>query len=129
MGAMPAPPHVTDAQLALLQVLWKLGPATVRQVHEALPTAQRRGYTTTLKLLQIMAERGLVERDESARSHVYSAGVRAEDIHGQMVDDLVKKAFHGSAGRLALHALTNRPASPDELAEIRNLLDELEGQR
>ena len=102
----------TDAQLAILNVLWELGPATVRQVHEGLPDEVRRGYTTTLKLMQIMAEKGLVERDESNR----------------LVGDLVEKAFGGSGAQLAMRALSNQPASADELAAIRRLLDRIEGQ-
>jgi len=126
---MPTPPskRPTDAQLHLLSVLWRHGPATVREVHEALPPDTRRGYTTTLKQLQIMAEQGLVERDESQRSHVYRARVGEEETQGRLVDDLVSKAFGGSAARLAMHALRGRRASTEELDTIRALLDGLEG--
>ena len=116
----------TDAQLEILSVLWKLGPSTVRDVHEALPPEQARGYTTTLKLMQIMAEQGLVARDESRRSHVYTARVGEEETKGHLVDELLEKAFGGSAAQLVMRALSDRPASEAELAAIRELLDRLE---
>ena len=116
----------TDAQLAILTVLWRIGPATVRQVHEALPAEVCRGYTTTLKLMQIMAEKGLVARDESRRSHVYSPRTAEGQMQDRLLDDLVDKAFRGSAARLALRALSRRRASAQELAQIRALLDELD---
>lgn len=116
----------TDAQLSILTVLWEIGPATVRQVHEALPEQVRRGYTTTLKLMQIMAEQGLVDRDESARSHVYSACSKETDTQDRLLEDLVEKAFRGSSAHLALRALSQRRASSQELAQIRALLDELD---
>ena len=118
----------TDGQLAILNVLWELGPATVRQVHEGLPSEVRRGYTTTLKLMQIMAEKGLVERDESSRSHVYTAVSAEREMKDRLVGDLVEKAFGGSGAQLAMRALSNQPASADELAAIRRLLDRIEGQ-
>ena len=121
-------PRPTDAQLAILAVLWRLGPATVRQVHEGLPESVRRGYTTTLKLMQIMTEKGLVSRDESERSHVYSA-VSAEGVmQDQLARDLVERAFEGSAAQLAMRALSLEPASHDELEAVRRLLDELENK-
>jgi predicted transcriptional regulator len=123
---MTANDRPTDAQLAILGVLWRTGPATVRQVHEELPAAVRRGYTTTLKLMQIMAEKGLVLRDESARSHVYSAAVGEQDVKGRLVEDLMERAFGGSAAELALRALAHKPASKEELDEVRQLLDHLE---
>ena len=119
----------TDAQLAILSVLWTAGPATVREVHEALPEGTKRGYTTTLKQMQIMAEQGLVERDESQRSHVYRANVAQTDTQGRLVDDLMQKAFGGSAARLVMRALSDKAASAAELAEVRELLDRLEGER
>ena len=126
--ASPSPDRPTDAQLAILNVLWRIGPATVRQVHEGLPAAARRGYTTTLKLMQIMAEKGLVERDESRRSHVYTATSGEREMKDRLVDDLVQKAFGGSAAQLALRALSHRPASPSELDAIRKLLDDIEAK-
>ncbi len=117
----------TDAQLAILTVIWEIGPSTVRQVHEALPPALRRGYTTTLKLMQIMAEKGVLTRDESQRSHVYTAQVGEEETKGRLVDELLDKAFGGSAAQLAMRALSERPASREELAEIREMLERIEG--
>jgi BlaI family transcriptional regulator, penicillinase repressor len=118
----------TDAQLAILSVLWELGPSTVRQVHEALPDELRRGYTTTLKLMQIMAEQGLALRDETQRSHVYSAQVGEDETKGKLVDELMHKAFGGSAAQLVMRALSENPASETELAEIRALLGKIEEQ-
>ena len=117
----------TDAELAILNVLWRVGPATVRQVHESLPESVRRGYTTTLKLMQIMSEKGVVERDESRRSHVYSAVAGEREMKDRLVSDLVDKAFGGSAAKLAMRALAHKPASRRELDEVRRLLDELDG--
>ncbi len=119
----------TDAQLAILSVLWRIGPATVRQVHESLPAEGRRGYTTTLKLMQIMAEKGHVERDESERSHVYSAATTEKKMKDRLVADLMEKAFDGSGAQLALRALSNKRATKAELDEVRELLDELERGR
>lgn len=120
------PPRPTEAQLAILSVLWRIGPATVRLVHEALPAGARRGYTTTLKLLQIMADRGLVERDDSQRSHVYRASESARAVQERLLGDLADRAFEGSSAKLVMRALAGRRASASELAEIRRLLDELE---
>jgi predicted transcriptional regulator len=119
----------TDAQLAILNVLWRIGPATVRMVHETLPSAARRGYTTTLKLMQIMAEKGMVERDETNRSHVYKAASREREMKDRLVGDLMEKAFDGSAAQLALRALSHKPTSKQELDEVRELLDRLESER
>jgi predicted transcriptional regulator len=118
----------TDAELAILRVLWERGPSTVRDVHAALEEAQARdlAYTTVLKLLQVMHEKGLVSRDESQRSHVYTPTSSEGAIQGRLLSDLVDKAFRGSAGRLVLRALEERPADADEIAEIRALLDRLE---
>jgi BlaI family transcriptional regulator, penicillinase repressor len=116
----------TEAELAILRVLWQLGPCTVREVNDALQKARGTGYTTTLKLLQIMTEKGLVRRNDSARSHVYQASAPAETTQRQLVRDLVDRAFGGSAQKLVMQALATRRASAEELAEIRGLLDELE---
>jgi BlaI family penicillinase repressor len=120
-------PRPTDAELSILRVLWRRGPSTVRQVHEELAQRGHTGYTTVLKMLQIMTEKGLVERDDSERAHVYVARRPEEHTLGQLVGDLLDRAFEGSASRLVLRALESRPASHEELAEIRKLLDELEG--
>ena len=117
----------TDAELAILRVLWSRGPSTVRQVHEALSRDRETGYTTVLKLMQIMTEKGLVERDESERTHVYQARFTQEQTQERLVSDLLEKAFGGSASQLVMRALAAKPASADELAQIRRLLDELEG--
>lgn len=122
-------PRPTDAELAILAILWALGPATVREVHEALPAGVRRGYTTTLKLMQIMAEKGLARRDESQRSHVYTATADEGETQDTLVGDLLDKAFGGSAAKLAMRALAREPASASELAEIRALLARLEGRK
>lgn len=123
-------PRPTDAELAILGVLWANGPSTVRHVHEALADARETGYTTTLKLMQIMAEKGLVTRDESARTHVYAARISQDDTQRQLVSDLVDRAFGGSATALVLQALSAHPASADELAEIQQLIkDYKEGAR
>jgi predicted transcriptional regulator len=121
-------PRPTAAELAILRELQRLGPSTVRQVHEALERQAPTAYTTTLKQLQIMAEKGLVLRDESERAHVYHARQPLDATRGQLLDDLLDRAFEGSSGRLVLQALSSRPASAAELAEIRRLLDELEGE-
>ena len=117
----------TDGELEILQVLWERGPSTVREVQEVLSAQREVGYTTALKLLQIMYEKGLVRRDESARTHVYEAGVAQDRTQNALVGDLVDRAFGGSASALVLGALSSKPASKEELAEIRRLLDELEG--
>ena len=117
----------TDAELAILRVLWSRGPSTVRQVHEVLSQDRETGYTTVLKLMQIMTEKGLVERDESERTHVYQARFTQEATQQRLVSDLLDKAFGGSASQLVMQALAAKPASADELAQIRRLLDELEG--
>ena len=117
-------PRPTDAELAILRVLWEHGPATVRQVHEVLADTRDTGYTTTLKLMQIMAEKGLVSRDASSRTHVYSAGNTQEQTQHQLVQDLVDRAFGGSAAALVLRALSADGTSADELQEIRRLIDD-----
>ena len=117
----PAP---TDGELAILQALWTRGPSTVREVHEHL--GRDVGYTTVLKLLQIMTEKGLVKRDDEERSHVYAAAQPAQATQRRLLKDLLEKAFAGSASQLVLQALSAKRASPEELAEIRKLLDEHE---
>jgi predicted transcriptional regulator len=112
----------TDAELAILGVLWEHGPSTVRQVHEALAETRETGYTTTLKLMQIMAEKGLVTRDESERTHVYAARIARTETQRQLVTDLVDRAFGGSAAALVMQALSAHTASPDEIAEIQRLI-------
>ena len=119
---MRSPPRKpTDAELAILRVLWSRGPCTVRQVAEAL--GRETGYTTILKLLQIMAEKSLVRRDETARTHVYEAAYSEDQTQRQLVTDLLERAFGGSASKLVLQALATSKATPKELAEIKKLLE------
>jgi BlaI family transcriptional regulator, penicillinase repressor len=121
-------PRPTDAELAILRVLWERGASTVRQVHEALAIRET-GYTTTLKLMQIMADKGLVTRNETARTHVYSAMAGQEQTQRQLVQDLVDRAFGGSAAQLVLRALSADGTSDDELKEIRRLIDDYREKR
>ena len=119
-------PRPTDAELEILKVLWRRGPSTVREVFETLGETKQTGYTTVLKFMQIMAEKGLVRRDESERAHRYEAAAPEEETQRQLVGDLLQKAFDGSAKKLVLQALSSDAASAGELAEIRRMLDELE---
>jgi predicted transcriptional regulator len=127
MTPAPSPPRPTPAELEILRLLWQHGPSTVRELRERLEERRSTGYTTVLKLLQIMAEKGLVRRDESARAHVYAAGAPQDQTQRQLVRDLIERAFGGSASQLVMHALKARRASREELAKIRALLDRLEG--
>lgn len=122
-------PKPSAAELEILAVLWDRGDATVRQVFEALEGHRNTGYTTVLKLMQIMAAKGLVVRNETARAHVYSAAPRKDEMQGQLVDDLMQRAFGGSAAQLVQRALSQRRASKSELADIRRMLDEFEAGR
>jgi predicted transcriptional regulator len=122
-------PRPTDAELAILGVLWTRGASTVRQVHEALADTRDTGYTTTLKLMQIMAEKGLVKRNETARTHVYSAVAGEEQTQQQLVKDLVDRAFGGSAAQLVLRALSAEGATDAEVKEIRKLIDDYREKR
>jgi predicted transcriptional regulator len=117
-------PRPTDTELAILRVLWSRGPSTVRQVHDALAGDRDTGYTTTLKLMQIMAEKGLVTRNESARTHVYTARLSQDQTQRQLVRDLMERAFGGSASALVMQALNAHPTSADELAAIQRVIAE-----
>ena len=119
----------TNSELEILHVLWRRGPSAVKDVHASLSETRTTGYTTVLKLMQIMADKGLVERDEENRAHIYRAAITESDVQQGFTDDLVHRVFGGSAHRLALHALGSKKATPEELAEIRRLLDTLEGER
>ncbi len=119
----------TKAELELLRVLWDRGPSTVREIHEVLSGEKETGYTTTLKILQRMTDKGLVRRDASQRSHVYEAALQAEQTQRQLVRDLLHHAFGGSPGKLVVQALSEENASAEELAEIRRMLDELEARQ
>lgn len=120
------PPRPTEAELAILNVLWDLGPSTVRRVHDAME-ARDTGYTTILKLLQIMHRKGLVRRDDSERAHVFEPVLSKHETQQLLTRDLVQRAFDGSASQLVLQALGNHPATtPEELREIRELLVRLD---
>ncbi len=111
----------TAAELEILGVLWRCGPSTVRQVAESL--ARQQGYTTILKLMQIMHGKGLVERDESGQAHIYRAAQAKEQVQSSLVGDLIDRAFAGSAHSLVVSALSRTRATPEEIAELRRLLD------
>jgi predicted transcriptional regulator len=119
-------PKPTSMELEILRVLWERGPSTVREVHEVLTRSKPTGYTTVLKLLQIMTAKGTVTRNEEARAHVYEARLPAENTKRQLVGDLLRRAFAGSASQLMMHALSGRKTSAAEIEEIRRLLDEYE---
>jgi len=119
----------TAGELEILRVLWKLGPSTVRDVHERIRTRRRTAYTTTLKMMQLMAEKGLLSRDDSSRTHVYSAALGEKKAQQGLVRDLLERAFGGSAEKLVVRALSAKKVSADELARIRALLDEMERSR
>ena len=122
------PPRPTDTELEILRVLWQQGPSTVRQAHEELTKSRFTGYTTTLKMLQIMTAKGLVERDDSQRTHVYTACLTQQQTQRHLISDLLSRAFDGSARKLVVQALSAEKISPRELDQIRRLLDELEGE-
>src|SRR5918993_1842131 len=122
-------PRPTDSELAILRVLWERGPSTVRQVHEAQAGTRDTGYTTTLKLMQIMADKGLVKRDESSRTHVYAALATKQQTQRQLVRDLVDRAFGGSAAALVLQALNAEGTTAADLKEIRKLIDDYREKR
>ena len=130
MSESPETPSVarpTNAELDVLRELWAIGPATVRDVHARLSSAAKPlAYTTTLKTLQVMAEKGLVTRNESQRSHVYAAAVPQDQTQRKLVGDLLSRAFSGSLGTLIMQALSAKRATADELAEVRELVEEYE---
>lgn len=117
-------PRPTDGELAILRVLWSMGPCTVRQVHEALNLERALGYTTVLRAMQIMLDKGLVERDEEQKTHVYRARHSEDHTQRHMVRDLLDRAFGGSSLRLVLQALSEKPLSDSERAEMERLLKE-----
>ena len=121
-GKLPPP---TNAELEILKALWTQGPQTVRDVHEKIRQRRPVGYTTVLKLMQIMAEKGLVIRDETSRSHVYRAAADESVVTRHLVRELVDRAFEGSAARLVMQVLADKPASAKEIREIRDLLDRM----
>jgi BlaI family transcriptional regulator, penicillinase repressor len=121
-----SPQKPTAAELQILQVLWERGPSTVREVHEALQQEKALGYTTVLKLMQIMTTKGLVRRDENQRAHVYEAQQPAEKTKRQFAADMLERVFDGSARELMLHALAAQRSTREEIEELRHLLDEHE---
>lgn len=127
MPPAPHSPRPTDAELEILRVLWTFGPSTVRQVHDELSQKRDVGYTTMLKLMQIMTDKGLLLRDESERSHIYRAKQKETVTQKQLVKDLVSRAFGGSTEKLVMQALSSKKATAQEIADIRQLLDKLEG--
>ncbi len=123
----PTPPKPTPSETEILNVLWDLGPSTVRQVHDVLDAQRKTGYTTVLKLMQIMADKGLVQREDGdGRAHIYTPAIERATAQRQMVRDLVDRIFGGSATQLVLQALEERPASQEDLKEIRRLIGKRE---
>jgi predicted transcriptional regulator len=124
---MPSPaPRPTEAELAILRVLWHRGPSTVREVMDALAEERDMGYTSVLKFLQIMLDKELVKRDDSGRTHVYTAAQPAEKTRRRLVGDLVERAFSGSVSQLVMHALGTARPDASELRAIRRMLDDLD---
>lgn len=127
---MPRKPSLrpTDAELAILHVLWERGPSTVREVHRIISHSGRIGYTTVLKTLQIMTEKGLVRRNVSRRAHVYVARSSQEQTQKRLLGDLLERAYQGSAGKLVVQALSSKRATKEEIDEIREVLDRMTGE-
>ena len=126
---MPRLPKPTAGEFEILGVLWRRGPSTVHQIQPELKRGDRVGYTTVLKLLQIMFEKGLVRRDESTRPHVFRAAVAEAQVKRRLVAELLDQAFEGSSMNLVMQALSAKPATPEEVRKLRRLLDEIEGER
>jgi predicted transcriptional regulator len=123
-----SPFQPTEVELQILRVLWELGPSPVREIHARLNAAKGTNYSTTVKMLSVMLEKGLVRRDENAAPHIYRAAVTRDSAAKRMVKDLVEKVYDGAAMSLVLHALKSARATPEELAEVRRILDEMEGR-
>jgi BlaI family penicillinase repressor len=123
---MPDLQSPTESELAILRVLWDREPCSVREVHEAIAATKPVGYTTVLKTLQIMFDKGLVKRDERQKAHLYRSALPAPRMQKQLVDDLVERAFGGAADQLVMHALSGRKATPEEIEKLRSLLATLE---
>lgn len=115
--------HITEAELEILQVLWDKEQATVKEVHEALSEDRDAGYTTTLKQMQMMYEKGLLTRDDSRRQHIYFPDVDIKKVQRKFMDKVMKSLFSGSAGELVLNALSNYKTTPEEMEQIKNLID------
>ncbi|MCI5080937.1 MAG: BlaI/MecI/CopY family transcriptional regulator [Saprospiraceae bacterium] len=122
-------PRPTEAELEILQILWSAGPSTVREVNDKLNEEREVGYTTTLKLMQIMAEKGLAKRDTASRTHVYTAAVEESDTQQRLLQNFVDMTFKGSAMKMVMQALGNHKASQEELEEIKALIEKMEDQQ
>jgi predicted transcriptional regulator len=122
-------PKPTEAELGILQILWQNGPSTVRVVNGLLSRQKEVGYTTTLKIMQIMNEKGLVRRDEDNRTHIYQANVSERETQQHLLGRFLNTAFRGSAMKLVMQALGNHQTSKEELDQIRQLLDQIEGEK
>ncbi|MDE3182639.1 MAG: BlaI/MecI/CopY family transcriptional regulator [Bacteroidota bacterium] len=118
----------TESEMEILQVLWEQGSSTVREVHEILSETKDSGYTTTLKLMQIMNEKGLLNRNDESKTHIYTAAVKKESIQKQVVSKMINGLFKGSSAKLVMHALGNHRASKQEILEIKKYLDEIENK-
>ena len=125
----PKLPKPTDAEIDILNIIWDHGAATVRQVHDRLSVTKPSQYTTTLKLMQILAEKGLLLRDQSERSHVYRASLAREQLQRDVAGYLLQRVFRGSARSLLVGALAAKRTSPEELADLRKMLDDYEKGR
>lgn len=120
------PGRPTESEMEILQVLWEKGPSTVREVHDVLTETKDSGYTTTLKLMQIMNEKGLLKRNDETKTHVYTALVKKESVQKQAVSKMINSLFKGSSAKLVMHALGNYKASDEEILEIKKYLQEIE---
>ena len=118
-------PKPTEVELQILRILWELGPSPVRDVHKRLEEEKGTNYSTTVKMLSVMLDKGLVKRDEQAQPHVYRAVLTRDRAGQRMLNDLIDKVYNGSAATLVLQALASRKASPEELNEVRKLLDQM----
>ena len=127
--ARPRVPQPSEAELGILRVLWADGPSTVRQVHELLGSGRGTRYTTTLKQMQLMTEKGMLERDETQRSHVYSAAIRETSTKESLVGSFIDRVFDGSTRKMVLHALAAREIDDEELAEIQQIIEQLEKRK
>jgi predicted transcriptional regulator len=116
----------TESEMEILQILWEEGPSTVREVHEILSGTKESGYTTTLKLMQIMHDKGMLSRNDESKTHIYSALIKKESVQKQVVGNMIKGLFKGSSAKLVMHALGNHRASSEEISEIKKYLDEME---
>jgi BlaI family transcriptional regulator, penicillinase repressor len=129
MDTIPQPPKPTESELEILQILWQSGPSSVRFINDQLNQKREVGYTTTLKIMQIMHDKGLLLRDATERSHVFSAAVDEQSTQKRMLDQLLDLAYRGSTTNLVMQALGNHQASDEELGAIRDLLDRIEKQK